>query len=263
MRTNIEHAPCKNSILNGFKLLAFIVVLFYSCKSNKEQEPIDFQGNWVSVDYLKSLENNHSPKLTIINNPIYVTELVIDKQNGDSIIVYNGQKERAAIPFKKSGDSLLVKLNLDPQTAIQYDPKDSTLFFVERHLNRIYRFKRAPIQYIDASYELPIAFPAMVNNSTFAGSWRVTESDGSKKEVEFTPKGQIKGWDKFAEYSVVVNGDMAVNKDGDAIILTGPDKNELAGFYAQKDTIRIYHLEKAASNQFQNKTIMAKLERIK
>ncbi|MFN3848596.1 MAG: hypothetical protein ACK4NY_04175 [Spirosomataceae bacterium] len=225
-------------------------VFFTSCNNTnttdsttQTHEPVDFKGNWISKDYLEAIQNNHSPKETAKNLLFYATELVIDPKNGDSVVVYNGQMERASLPFKRIGDTLRLKLNAAPYTDILYSAEDKTIYFLDAELNRKFSFIRADGSWLDKSYEMPIAFPTAVNKATFAGFWDFYEHNSTQKVVEFDKFGNLKGWDKYDSYVVCVNGDCNANESGDLVYFNKKDKSDAYGFYSKGDTISIYNLK--------------------
>lgn len=167
-----------------------------ACTSTEEttNAPVDFEGNWVSKDYVENIEGNHSPKSVNDESTYYVTEFVINNSRfGDSIIVYNGQTGYSVLPVKRSGDTLRVKLNKDNLTEITYDNEQKTLVFTDKTLNRVFRFVRPDSSDIDLGYDIPIAFPTIVNNATFTGFWDFFEHNSTQKVVEFANKGKVKG----------------------------------------------------------------------
>ncbi len=229
------------------KLSIFVSLLAIAtaCTTNlsDKTEPIDFSGNWISKDYIEAIKLNHSPKETAQNLLFYATELVINKKNGDSVVVYNGQMERAALPFKRLGDTLRLKLNKAAYTDILYSAEDKTIYFIDSELNRNFRFSKADSSFLDKTYEMPIAFPTAVNKATFEGFWDLTEHNSTQKVVQFDKFGNLKGWEKYDTYMVCVNGDCATNDDGDVIFLNNKAKSDAYGFYSKGDTITIYNLQ--------------------
>jgi hypothetical protein len=225
-------------------LFISLIAFATACTSNNSEtkNPVDFQGNWISEDYIEAVKLNHSPAETAKNLLFYATELVINKKNGDSIVVYNGQMERAALPFKRLGDTLRLKLNTAPSTDILYSTEDKTLYFIDRELNRTFRFIKADSSLLDKSFEMPIAFPTAVNKATFEGFWDLIEHNSTQKVVQFDKLGNLKGWEKYNSYTVCINGDCAANEDGDVVFLNNKTASDAYGFYSKGDTITIYNL---------------------
>lgn len=228
------------------QIITFLSLIFIAtaCTRNKSENktPVDFSGNWINKDYIEAVNLNHSPAETAKNLLFYATELVIDKKNGDSIVVYNGQMERAALPFRRLGDTLRLKLNAAPYTDILYSEEDKTIYFIDKELNRTFRFTKADSSLLDKTYEMPIAFPTAVNKATFEGFWKLIEHNSTQKIVQFDKFGNLKGWEKYDSYTVCVNGDCAVNQDGDVLFLNNKAKSDAYGFYSKGDTITIYNL---------------------
>jgi hypothetical protein len=225
-------------------LLVILGGLLNSCNSNlKENTPTNLDGHWLNKEYLDALQSNHSPKQVAENLSFYATELVFDKNNGDSLFVFNGQIEFSNLPIKRSGDTLRLKLNQDAQTTIVYSAIDKTLSFTDKALNRVFRFVRADSSLIDKSYTPKVAFPSAVNKATFEGNWDMFEHLSTQKSAVFDKFGNIKGWDKYQNYTICVNGDCAVNEDGDVIFFGNKEKSDSYGFRSKGDTITVFELK--------------------
>lgn len=224
-----------------------------ACTSTEEttNAPVDFQGNWVSKDYVENIEANHSPKAVNDESTYYITEFVVNNSRfGDSIIVYNGQTGYSVLPVTRSGDTLQVKLNKDNLTDITYDTEQQTLVFTDKTLNRVFRFVRPDSSDIDLGYDIPIAFPTIVNNATFTGFWDFFEHNATQQVVEFTDKGTVKGWGEYTDYSVCTNGDCAVNEDGDVVVMTNASVVHAYGFRSKGDTLTVFDLTPKESGKY-------------
>ncbi len=243
------------------------VFVLLGCESKKENQVIDFSGNWISKDYLDALEAKKSPKNVSDNLVFYATELVINPKNGDSVVVYNGQMERASLPFSKTGDGLRIKLNQDKATDLLYSQENKTLYFVDSTLNRIFSFVRVDSTLLDKSYEMPIAFPTQVNEVTMTGKFQLYEHNGTQKVIQFGKFGTITGWDKYDNYMVVVNGDLATNEETDMLVLSKGNKlADLKGLRMKGDTTVIFDLKanfQKAKMTYKNTQPMALLVKIK
>lgn len=212
--------------------------------SSNERDKVlsNLEGNWISRDYLITLDKTLSPRGVAAQLPFYATELLLNKDNPESIIVLNGQMETSAIPFKRNGDTLSLKLNQDSETLIVYNPARKTLAFIDKSLNRTYTFIRADTSLIDRSVKPAVAFQAAVNKTVIEGNWNLTEADSSGNSLYFNRFGQIKGWDKYLNYTLCINGDCAANEDGDIIILNNKDTADQYGFRSKNDTLTLYKL---------------------
>jgi hypothetical protein len=203
------------------KVFSIILIAFVSISCSKTQEvatPSNLEGNWISKDYQEHIQSNHTPKGVLMDIAFYATELVINqKQFKDSLVVYNGQKERANLPFTRSGDTLKLKINSNEITNFIYSKEDKTLSFIDQKLNRVFRFTRADSSLLDKSYEMPLAFPALINDATITGKYDMLENNGKPQIVNFSKFGIIKGWDKYDNYSLIVNGEDADKFEGDLI----------------------------------------------
>ena len=225
-------------------LLFILSVVLTACNSNlKETIPTNLDGHWLSKEYLDALQSNHSPKEVAKTVSFYATELVLDKENSDSLFVFNGQVEFSNLPIKRSGDTLRLKLNQDAQTEVIYSPNDKTLFFTDKTLNRVFRFVRADSSLIDKSYTPKVAFPSAVNKVIFEGKWNIFEHLSTQKSAVFNRFGNIKGWDKYQNYTVCVNGDCADNEDGDVLFFGNKKKSDQYCFRSKGDSITIFELK--------------------
>jgi hypothetical protein len=222
-----------------------ISVLLNSCNFIKQENktPTNLDGHWLNKEYLDALQSTHSPKNVAENYSFYATELIFDHSNGDSLMVFNGQIEFSNLPIKRHGDTLSLKLNQDAQTDIVYSPLDKTLIFTDKQLNRVFRFVRADSNLIDKSFTPKVAFPSAVNKATFEGKWEMFEHLSTQKQVTFSRFGTIKGWDKYDNYTICVNGDCDDNEDGDVIFLGNKEKFVQYGFRSKGDTITIFELK--------------------
>lgn len=223
-----------------------ICVLFNACNTPKQETsaaPANLDGHWLNQEYLEALEASHSPKNVADNYTFYATELIYDHTKGDSIMVFNGQAEFATLPMKRHGDTLSLKLNQDAITNIIYSASTKTLTFTDKELNRVFRFVRADSSLIDKSFTPKVAFPSAVNKATFEGKWDIYEHLSTKKSGEFSRFGSIKGWDKYDNYTVCVNGDCVANENGDVIFLGTKDKSDMYGFRSKGDSITIFELK--------------------
>ena len=221
-----------------------ISALLCACDTTKQenQAPTNLDGHWLNQEYLEALEASHSPKNVADNYTFYATELIYDHSKGDSIMVFNGQAEYTSLPMKRHGDTLSLKLNQDDQTDIVYSASTKTLMFTDKELNRVFRFVRADSSLIDKSYTPKVAFPSAVNKATFEGKWDIYEHLSTQKSGEFSKFGTIKGWDKYDNYTVCINGDCVANEDGDVVFLGTKDKSNMYGFRSKGDSITIFEL---------------------
>lgn len=233
--------------------LPFVALIFaaFACTTpDKTSVPVDFSGNWVNKEYLEAIRESHSPKEISEKNIFYVTEFRIDSLFKDSIIVYNGQQGYSVLPVERKGDVLRVKLNKDPYTDITYDTEQKTLVFTDKVLNRVFRFVKAEQEEIDGTFEVPIAFPSLVNKATFTGKWKFIEQNKEEKVIDFSSKGQVKGWGEYTDYSVCINGDCAVNEEGDVVVLTNQSVVHAYGFHSKSDTLILFDLAPRASGKY-------------
>jgi hypothetical protein len=221
-----------------------ICVLLNACNTPKQenQAPTNLNGHWLNQEYLDALEASHSPKNVADNYTFYATELIYDQTKGDSIMFFNGQVEFANLPTKRRGDTLSLKLNQDDQKEIIYSARTKTLIFTDKKLNRVFRFVRADSSLIDKSFTPKVAFPSAVNKAIFEGKWDIYENLSTQKSGKFSRFGLIRGWDKYDNYTVCVNGDCVANEDGDVIFLGTKDKSDMYGFSSKGDSITIFEL---------------------
>jgi len=231
--------------MKKLRLLTFIsCISLNACNTPKQenQAPTNLDGHWLNQEYLDALEASHSPKNVADNYTFYATELIYEHTKGDSMIIFNGQAEFANLPMKRRGDTLSLKLNQDDQTDIVYTTSTKTLIFTDKKLCRVFRFVRADSSLIDKSFTPNIAFPSAVNKATFEGKWDIYEHLSTQKSGEFSRFGLIKGWDKYDNYTVCINGDCVANEDGDVIFLGTKDKSDIYGFQSKGDSITIFEL---------------------
>ncbi|RYU94649.1 hypothetical protein [Emticicia agri] len=228
-----------------YLFLLTLVVVLNACDSStseKDKAPSNIVGHWLNKEYLDALASTQSPQTVADNIPFYTTEFLFNNHTPDSITVFNGQVETTTLPFKRSGDTLRLKLNLDPETEIIYNPATKTLSYVDKALNRVYTFVRADSSLIDKTYSPAIAFPTAVNKTLLEGSWNMVEGTSPAKVVQFDRFGQIKGWDKYLTYTICVNGDCAANESGDLIILNNKGTADQYGFRSKNDTLTLFQL---------------------
>lgn len=225
--------------------IAVLCVLLNACNINTKEKtpPANLDGHWLNVEYLDALKTSHSPKSVAENYTFYATELIFDHTKGDSLMVFNGQAEFANLPIKRYGDTLSLKLNQDPQTDIVYSANTKMLTFTDKGLNRIFKFVRADSSLIDKSFTPKVAFPAAVNRAIFEGNWQMFEHLSTEKNTIFDKFGSIKGWDKYDNYTVCVNGDCAANDDGDVVFFGNKEKSDMYGFRSKGDSITVFELK--------------------
>ncbi len=222
-----------------------IAALLNACTTPKQEisAPTNLNGHWLNQEYLEALAASHSPKTVAENYTFYATELVYDQTKGDSLMVFNGQVEFSNLPTKRHGDTLSLKLNQDASTDVVYVATTKTLVFTDKKLNRVFRFVRADSSLIDKSFTPKVAFPSAVNKALFEGKWEIYEHLSTKKSGDFNRFGAIKGWDKYDNYTVCVNGDCVANEDGDVVFLGTKDKSDMYGFRSRGDSLTIFELK--------------------
>ncbi|GAB3501904.1 hypothetical protein [Emticicia fontis] len=228
-----------------YLLLITLVVLLNACDSSTSESQktlSDISGHWISRDYLITLDKTLSPQGVAEQFPFYETELLLNSHTPDSITVFNGQVETFTLPFKRSGDTLRLKLNQDPFTEIIYNPTRKTLSFFDKSLNRTYTFIRADNSLIDKNVKPSAAFQAAVNKRVLEGNWHIIQADTLGTLLQFDRFGQIKGWDKYLTYTLCINGDCAANEDGDIIILNNNGIADEYGFHSKNDTVTLFKL---------------------
>lgn len=222
-----------------------LVVLLNACDSStgeSEKALSDVSGHWISRDYLITLDKTLSPQGVTEQFPFYATEIILNNSTPDSITIFNGQIETFTLPFKRNGDTLNLKLNQDTVTQIIYNASRKTLSFFDKSLNRTYTFIKAENGLIDQNVKPATAFQTAVNKTVLEGNWQIIDGDTTKTPLQFSPFGQITGWDKYLTYTICINGDCAANEDGDIIILNNTNTSDEYGFRAKKDTLTFYKL---------------------
>jgi hypothetical protein len=228
-----------------YLLLITLVVLLNACDSTtseSEKALSDISGHWISRDYLITLDKTLSPQGVTAQFPFYATEIILNNSTPDSITIFNGQVETFTLPFKRSGDTLQLKLNQDPITQIIYNPTRKTLSFFDKSLNRTYTFIRAENDLIDQNVKPSAAFQTAVNKTVLEGNWQIIDGDTTRTPLQFDRFGQIKGWNRYLSYILCINGDCAANEDGDLIVLNNNGTADEYGFRSKNDTVTLFKL---------------------
>ncbi len=228
-----------------YLFLLVIVVFLNACDSTtseSEKAMSDISGHWISRDYLITLDKTLSPQGVTGQFPFYATEIILTNSTPDSVTIFNGQAETFTLPFKRSGDTLSLKLNQDPVTKIIYNPTRKTLYFFDKSLNRTYTFVRADNSLIDKNIKPSAAFQAAVNKTILEGKWQIIDGDTTTAPLQFDRFGQIKGWNRYLSYILCINGDCAANEDGDIIVLNNKGTADEYGFRSKNDTVTLYKL---------------------
>jgi hypothetical protein len=234
-------------MMKKLNCLFFIItiVLLNACDSStgeSDKALSDLSGHWISRDYLITLDKTLSPEGVTAQFPFYATEIILSNSTPDSITIFNGQIETFTLPYKRSGDTLRLKLNQDPVTQIVYNPSRKTLSFFDKSLNRTYTFVRADGGLIDKNVKPSTAFQAAVNKTVMEGNWQVIDGDTTHTPLQFDRFGQIHGWNRYLTYILCINGDCAANEDGDIIILNNKGTADQYGFRSKNDTVTLFKL---------------------
>lgn len=226
-------------------IVLLLSVYFLSCKSNlKEAQNMPFEGNWVLKEVIENTQTYQSISKAKELSDFYASELVFDK-SGDSVSVYNGQEGYVRLPINKTEEQYSFQIRGTKASPILFNSTDSTLFFADSTLNRVYRFSKADITYLDTTFEESVAFPGYINNAMIEGKWL----GGPEEVVTFSRFGEISNWDEYKSFEIVVNGEYGSNIDGDLIILRTSDKVQLFGFKRSQDSVRFYDLISLGANK--------------
>lgn len=213
--------------------------IFWSCKStpNENHKP-NFTGNWVLEELINNTYNEKSISRANQLSDFYITELVFN-DNDDSVSIYNGNNSHIRIPkIQNEGTiSLCLKENTSP-TTLYFDKTDSTLFFADSSVNRLYRFIKAQDGFLDVNQHGTQAFPAYVNNAILEGTYSTTDN----QLITFGRFGAIKNWDLYTAYEILLNDSLANNTSGDVVVLSKGFQKQLFGLRWKKNSLDFFEL---------------------
>lgn len=217
-----------------------LLILLGGCKAttNNEHPPI-LEGNWVLNEYVENLETTKSLKKTHELTDFYCTEMIFNSAM-DSVVVFNGQKGYSTLPIVENDENYYLSFRANSTSELFFDRKDSTLFFADSTLNRVFRYSRIPSSELDTTLDIPVGMPLFVNKYTLQGKWE----DDYNNLITFDSNGKVKNWDLYEDYMVFYNPSVVENVSGDLLLLkSGEEIEHLYGMTLNLQELVLFDLK--------------------
>ncbi|TGD78883.1 hypothetical protein [Hymenobacter wooponensis] len=216
------------------------------------------EGVWVKSDYLTEVARTKSPlkaarKLT----DIVALSVQPRRASGDSLLVDANYNNHEAATFQVVLRPGLQSASL-PTTWSDY--AQPTNFFELAYrasatdtvllLNKYNQQKRLlqSVQYsrirgVAQSTSAPSdGLQYFVNKQLLAGTYTALDAKGNKKQVTFSPTGQVEGLDNFRQYYVATDFVVTVENNLDNLIFDiGTKRQQDYVFTISQDTVRLYN----------------------
>lgn len=227
-------------------VFAFLIFLVGCKATTKNEQPLLLQGNWVLKEFEENLETTGSLKRAYELTDFYCTEMIFNSEM-DSVVVFQGQQAYSTLPLSQTDIGYKVTFKSGSPSEILFDTSDSTIFFADSVLNRVFRYRLALKSEIDASQDIPLAVPTIINNSLLKGRWE----DDYGNSIVFSSLGKVNDWEKYDSYSPFYNPDVIQNKSGDLLLLKkGIDVEHLYGINFKKQELVLFDLVASSDTNF-------------
>ncbi|TGE10416.1 hypothetical protein [Hymenobacter fodinae] len=216
------------------------------------------RGVWVKADYLADVARTKSP----LKSARKLTDLVAfsvepGRANGDSLLVDANYNNHEAATFQ-----VVLRPGLQPtslpttwsdyaqltnfyELAYRLSPTDTVLvlnkYNQQKRLLQSVSYSRIPG--VPPSNSAPSdGLQYFVNRQLLAGTYTALDAKGNKKEVRFTPTGQVEGLDNFRQYYVATDFVVTVENNLDNLIFDIGTKRQQDYVYTiSHDTVRLYN----------------------
>ncbi|SNC74786.1 hypothetical protein SAMN06265337_2546 [Hymenobacter gelipurpurascens] len=215
------------------------------------------RGVWVKSAYLEAVARSKSP-IKAADQLTDVVALSIDpgKAAGDSLRVeaninnHEGTSFQALLRAGRQTTSLPTNWPDYQQPANFHElsyhltPTDTFLLLnkynPQKRLIQSVRYTRIPgvPQTATAASD---GLQRVVNRQLLAGTYTATDAKGSKKQVQFSPAGQVDGLDGFRQYYIATDFVVTVENNLDNLIFDLGTKRQQDFVYTiSRDTVRLY-----------------------
>jgi hypothetical protein len=216
------------------------------------------RGVWVKTDYLTAIKRTRSP-YAASNRLTDVVALSIDPQQaaGDSLPIGASLNNHEGASFKAV---LRQGLQLASLPVTWPDYEKPTNFYElsyrivasdtavllnkynqQKRLLQSVQFSRIPgVPFSETSPSDGLQY--FVNQQLLAGTYTATDAKGTKKQVRFSPTGQVDGLDNFRQYYVATDFVVTMENNLDNIIFDIGTKRQQDYVYTiSQDTVRLYN----------------------
>lgn len=218
-------------------------------------------GTWVLTDYIDALTKTQSPKeASAVLKNVVVMQIDPTEMEGDTVFVSSSMNNHKSFTFYlfmrlgQDNQSLQTELTNDERESffeLSYNTDtDTTLLLKEYDKDKklISSKSFAKVTGPQNQDSQPYGIAYMANKILFAGKYTLTdETDGSRKIIELTPDGLVKGMGIHSTYFVFTDFMEEVETNLDEMLFDENTRNQKGYiFEINADTIRLY---KALENE--------------
>lgn len=206
----------KSSYVPAKSYLFFILLgaCLLSCCDYKRYRYDFFEGNWVLLNYLDTVQKYRSVARA---THLTMQEIVL-KRHTDSVCIIDNGAEMSIYPLKRKASNNIVIENYN-NNPLDLHMSENADYLKYKKDGRWQVFVRPDNLLVDSSENpsWPVSAQRVVNSIVLGGIYKKSDQ---QIPVQFYTTGQITGVEGFDHYQVCIGGDCRSFYDGDIVYMT-------------------------------------------
>ncbi|MFN7312654.1 MAG: hypothetical protein ACK5UI_04150 [Bacteroidota bacterium] len=222
-------------------LIFFLTVLVAGCSYDKYKYTF-FEGNWVLINYLDSVQKYRS--LHRVNHT-NMQEIVLKRHVDSIMFIYNGV-EGMLLPFENITSNHIQVKHFDGDSNLSVFMNEEAYYLSYIYKGTQYVFVKPDDLLIDSTYNSywPTSTERVINSLVLGGIYK---QDNNHIPVQFYTNGKITGWSEFDQYEVCIGGDCKGYYDGDVVKLSKGNSSAYFTWEWKNRELNIYQLKQISS----------------
>lgn len=223
--------------MNKGLLIIFLVCLMGSCSYDKYRYNF-FEGNWVLINYLDTVEKYRS--LSTPNNTGMI-EIMLKRHHDSVTFLYNNVESQTFAFTNKTANQIKIDNYINNKPLSIYINEQA--YYLSYKIDSVqYVFIKPDDRLVDSTMQNfpPISTQRVINSLTLGGIYKQA---GNNVPVQFYTNGNISGLNQFNYYETCVGGDCRSFYDGDVVIISGKNGLQYCTWKWQGKVLTIYALK--------------------
>ncbi len=227
------------------KMYLFVLLLLMLCACSYDKYRYSFfEGNWVLINYLDTLQKYRSVQKA---GPAEMQEIIL-KRHLDSITFLYNNSESHTFPFyHKTSNQIVIEEYINNRPLSIYINEQA--FYLSYKIDsEQYVFVKPDDRLIERSNIdlLPVSTQRVVNSIIFEGIYKQVNNN---VPVQFYSNGNITGLNQYSYYETFIGGDSRGFYDGDIVLISGDKGVEYYTWKWHGKTLTLFVLKKITSSR--------------
>ena len=219
-------------------LFVLLLFLLCACSYNKYRYSF-FEGNWVLINYLDSLEKYRS----LSKSGHFEMQEIILKRHVDSVTFLYNNNESQTFPFYHKTSNQIVVENYINNKPLSIYINEEAYYLSYKIASVQFVFVKPDERLIDSSNINSLSYSSqrVVNSIIFGGIYKQANND---IPVQLYTNGNITGLKDFTYYQTCISGDCRTFYDGDVVMIGGEKGTQYCTWDWCGKTLSIFALNK-------------------